>query len=375
MDSLFFINLFSIIPLLFTMSLAYRHVLQNNENVYYLIAAILTCLQLIMEITMDIMERYPQGYYRTIVAILIAFGFVFSLLFFYIILLFVGADRLTDTVKKLSAIPVIANVFISFLSIRTGWLFEVFDFGVYIRGPLYIVEPIACLIYSVVIFFLLLVPGQKERTQSDTFLLLFIFMLPWIATVIQTFYSSLLITWSSIALSLLILYIFLLDQQFKYDVQTGLKNRKSFELHMQELARSDKEATIFVFDLNNLKTVNDHLGHLSGDERLSRTAACIRKTFKSIGQSYRIGGDEFCAICDVLSPGKTEQLLSCLDSCIEESNKLFSSGKIVLAHGYAISSETVSPYQAFSLADNAMYRHKAFEKRLDQMIITEREGI
>jgi diguanylate cyclase (GGDEF)-like protein len=253
-------------------------------------------------------------------------------------------------------------------------LFEVFEFGVYVRGPLYIIEPIACIGYSIVIFCFLLAPGQEERTKSDKLLLCAIFMLPWVAAVIQIFYSSLLITWSSIALSLLILYIFLLDQQFKYDVQTGLKNRKSFELHMQELDRSGKEATIFVFDLNNLKNVNDHLGHLSGDERLSRTASCIKKTFQGVGESYRIGGDEFCSICGVFPIGQAEQLFACLDAYIEESNRLFSSGKIVLAHGYAVASKTVSPYQAFSLADNAMYRHKAFEKQISQLPADEPES-
>ena len=55
-------------------------------------------------------------------------------------------------------------------------------------------------------------------------------------------------------------------------------------------------------DVNNLKTVNDNLGHEEGDKLLKLAAEVIASTFGKYGNSYRIGGDEFCVFLEAEKP-------------------------------------------------------------------------
>lgn len=53
---------------------------------------------------------------------------------------------------------------------------------------------------------------------------------------------------------------------------------------------------VLIADLNNLKLINDTLGHQYGDEAIKLTADVLHSSFSDIGSCYRIGGDEFCVI-------------------------------------------------------------------------------
>ena len=49
-------------------------------------------------------------------------------------------------------------------------------------------------------------------------------------------------------------------------------------------------------DVDEVKVVNDHYGHLYGDECLKKIGKTILKVYGGNGYCYRIGGDEFCVI-------------------------------------------------------------------------------
>jgi diguanylate cyclase (GGDEF)-like protein/PAS domain S-box-containing protein len=82
-----------------------------------------------------------------------------------------------------------------------------------------------------------------------------------------------------------------------YDPLTGLPNRRLLldRLHQVLLAgqRRQREGALIFIDLDNFKTLNDTLGHISGDQLLQRVgerlAACVRET----DTVARLGGDEF----------------------------------------------------------------------------------
>ena len=78
------------------------------------------------------------------------------------------------------------------------------------------------------------------------------------------------------------------------DGLTDLLNRTSY---MEELKRLDASHNFHVllalYDVNNLKYVNDTYGHQSGDEMIRRVADTLLAHLGSLGKCYRIGGDEF----------------------------------------------------------------------------------
>jgi diguanylate cyclase (GGDEF)-like protein/PAS domain S-box-containing protein len=83
----------------------------------------------------------------------------------------------------------------------------------------------------------------------------------------------------------------------KHDSLTGLANYGTLmEAFEKELSRSDRTGSPFsvlMFDLDGLKSINDHFGHLTGSRALCRLAAILRLCCRSIDTASRYGGDEF----------------------------------------------------------------------------------
>ena len=80
---------------------------------------------------------------------------------------------------------------------------------------------------------------------------------------------------------------------------TMLKNRRVFEADFQGIPEHKFEkCAIAMFDLNNLKKVNDLFGHGMGDCYIITGSEIIRDVFGEFGEIYRIGGDEFCLISE-----------------------------------------------------------------------------
>ena len=84
------------------------------------------------------------------------------------------------------------------------------------------------------------------------------------------------------------------------DFMTELKNRNSYETDRQNLDAKKKwnGLTVAVIDVNNLKLVNDRLGHAVGDDCIVNAARVLQsvESQKSYGVSY--GGDEFIRIIE-----------------------------------------------------------------------------
>lgn len=84
-----------------------------------------------------------------------------------------------------------------------------------------------------------------------------------------------------------------------YDELTKLYNRHAYETKLEELSKSDNQhVSIIILDVNELKAVNDTIGHSAGDELICAAAENIRNAFDRIGSCFRIGGDEFAVIIE-----------------------------------------------------------------------------
>ena len=78
-----------------------------------------------------------------------------------------------------------------------------------------------------------------------------------------------------------------------HDSLTGLFNRLSFNEALPELEkkRSNGDVIIVAMDLNDLKRINDGLGHEAGDEILKGASDCMKQVLDRHGNVYRFGGD------------------------------------------------------------------------------------
>lgn len=77
------------------------------------------------------------------------------------------------------------------------------------------------------------------------------------------------------------------------DWLTGLYNRGAIEEHINHYLKDRQPGTIFVFDLDHFKQVNDQYGHIVGDCLLQKIGEILRKMFPRDSLIGRVGGDEF----------------------------------------------------------------------------------
>ncbi|QKV19716.1 putative bifunctional diguanylate cyclase/phosphodiesterase [Oricola thermophila] len=79
------------------------------------------------------------------------------------------------------------------------------------------------------------------------------------------------------------------------DQLTGLGNRRSFEAAFNAPALFHDSFGLLMLDIDNLKIVNDSLGHEAGDQLISAVARRLKKMFGP-DHAFRLGGDEFAII-------------------------------------------------------------------------------
>jgi len=84
------------------------------------------------------------------------------------------------------------------------------------------------------------------------------------------------------------------------DPLTDLYNRRGwFEIAQREVARARRGGhglALMMIDLDHFKAINDHYGHLAGDEALKRCASLLRKAVRPGDTCGRYGGEEFVVV-------------------------------------------------------------------------------
>lgn len=147
------------------------------------------------------------------------------------------------------------------------------------------------------------------------------------------------------------------------DPLTGLNNRTSYERWTAPVNEREHRASmmgVLLFDVNDLKTLNDRFGHKAGDELLKDVARRIPEMLPARAEVFRIGGDEFVSFI----PEIPERELSGLCYEIRTQRFLLNGFRYSVACGYSIfkSENPLSFAEIIAEADRAMYICKAYMK-------------
>ncbi len=154
------------------------------------------------------------------------------------------------------------------------------------------------------------------------------------------------------------------------DELTKLYNRRYCERIMDELTEKQQYYTIFSFDLNNLKKINDSLGHQYGDELISGFANILKDTFSEDAVVGRMGGDEFIVLLDdknIHGHDQSEYIKKYYE-ILERYNREEKNFQFSASFGYADMEEiqpvdgVVDSRKVYALADNRMYEMKSQDK-------------
>ena len=151
------------------------------------------------------------------------------------------------------------------------------------------------------------------------------------------------------------------------DSLTGLSNRRHFIQRLdEELARAARygnSLSLLVLDLDELKQVNDRLGHRAGDVALKLVADCLRESCRATELAVRSGGDEFAVLAPETSADQALDLAVRIQSEFSkkalarfpESHRLsVSIGVADLQRSGAINRDALT-----DAADRALYAAKA----------------
>ncbi len=145
------------------------------------------------------------------------------------------------------------------------------------------------------------------------------------------------------------------------DELTGVKSRQAYADAEEKLDQriNDNALTeyaLVLFDINDLKRVNDTKGHEAGDEYIKAACRLICKTFKH-SPVYRIGGDEFVAVLEGDDYAARDELISTFERKVDDN---IGTGGAVVASGIACYDPDLDKnnLSVFRRADEKMYLNK-----------------
>jgi diguanylate cyclase (GGDEF)-like protein len=148
------------------------------------------------------------------------------------------------------------------------------------------------------------------------------------------------------------------------DELTGVYNRRGFEWVanrlLRHLCRDRRGAILLYVDVDNLKCVNDTLGHAVGDRLLTATAGVLRSACGESAIIGRIGGDEFALLVRHSDAEDHHLLRKRITNAIAECNAAGHIPALSMSIGVA-DFDHLRPVSVLALmehADRAMYLEK-----------------
>ena len=151
-----------------------------------------------------------------------------------------------------------------------------------------------------------------------------------------------------------------LEKKAYIDAHTGLQNKSRCEEILNDTEVIRETTACMMFDLNNLKIVNDTKGHSAGDQLIFEFAKLLRKVIPEDDFVGRYGGDEFMAVIYDATRESITEILTELQNEVEQFNGYGTQFRISYSHRLALSTDynECTLRTLFDKADKYMYENK-----------------
>jgi diguanylate cyclase (GGDEF)-like protein len=156
-----------------------------------------------------------------------------------------------------------------------------------------------------------------------------------------------------------------LAYQAHHDPLTRLANRLLFEVRLANAMATAPATTALIFlDLDDFKTINDTLGHATGDELLRILASRVQRGLRRSDLAARLGGDEFAILVEGCEDGSmallvAERALTALRAPVSlgmRQHLVHASAGVAMGHADSTATDLMRA------ADIAMYQAKSHGK-------------
>jgi diguanylate cyclase (GGDEF)-like protein len=178
-------------------------------------------------------------------------------------------------------------------------------------------------------------------------------------------------------------------ESVRFELEAANKELQAASLQLQALARRDPmtealnrhafyslmkgnlgapiqsfTGCVALIDMDNLKPINDNLGHAAGDNAIRKVAGAIRALIRADDLLFRWGGDEFLVILPGVGENEVRSRLDRLNTMLADADLRTPSGPVALSVSYGVAPfQTLDGLeQAIEQADGEMYSRKQMRK-------------
>ena len=155
-----------------------------------------------------------------------------------------------------------------------------------------------------------------------------------------------------------------MERRAKTDPLTGLANRRSLEEALSRECdrgrRYGSRLTVLLIDVDQLKRINDQIGHHAGDLVLGHVATVLAETVRSVDSPGRWGGDEFLVVLPDTSASQAKRLARRLLDRFQKYPTMMGKTRLetTLSIGLAEAQPKELPESLIYRVDQAMYAAK-----------------
>ena len=164
-----------------------------------------------------------------------------------------------------------------------------------------------------------------------------------------------------------------LELLVQMDPLTEALNRHAFHslLRQPEAGRDVvTSGSVAVLDIDNLKPINDTMGHTAGDKAIRAVARATRSLVRADDMLFRWGGDEFLVLMFKLPEVEASRRMEKLNKILEENCERWIGMplKVTVSHGVAGFNSLTDLGQAIETADHAMYAQRNIVRGISRTI-------
>jgi len=162
-----------------------------------------------------------------------------------------------------------------------------------------------------------------------------------------------------------------LESMAQMDPLTEALNRHAFHslLNRNEGGHeSDASGCVALIDIDNLKVINDTLGHAVGDKAIRAVSRAVRSLIRADDMLFRWGGDEFLVMMFKLPGAEAERRMLTLNEVLEKNVEDCTSAPVCVRVSYGVAgfNSMTQIGQAIEKADKAMYGNRQLARSLER---------
>lgn len=349
-DNLYYyeVNVLCLALLVWIMAKTSSNIDKQTKNIIFFRVAFFTAILILIDILWKPVDGHPGKFFFYAnnflnAAYLTISGAVSFNWLIYVLYDFLKSKKLSKLNRFIFHLPLIVLGVCSLSSPWTHLLFHVDpQTNIYYRGPYHFIQEVIAYGYFLVSCILLIYKLIKERNniahikQNAVFSYIFS---PLVAGIFSYLFKTLEIIWQAASVSMLVAFYNMQIEQISVDALTGLNNRRTFNSLLRTLPpsnRNGKDTFLYMIDINNFKSINDHFGHPEGDAALKETASLLKTVFGGKDAFIcRFGGDEFSAVYYCANAFEADSVRDELYDAFEKRNTKEKKYSLTVSAGYA----------------------------------------